>query len=211
MQNSCGRPAFHTVLSDGTRPDIVASEEERRLVEQHVGRFIITWGQLDLTLSMTVAAMSDPTRPGLLQANFIEMATYSKIGFLRSLLPKSWQDGQHLLELLTLGNKYRNDLAHPVLGMSGTHNGREYAWHLWKPQKGSAFSLDAPQMLDQERDASIAREALLVLMRNEYIKASTVTDFEAHPLGPAVLSQPGTWPTEEAYRAFCDRVRTIFT
>lgn len=211
MQKDSGRPALHTVLSDGTRPDIVASEEERRLIEQHVGRFVITWGQLDLTLSMAVAAMSDPTRPGMLQDNFIEMSTFSKIGFLRSLLPKSWQDGQRLLELLTVGNKYRNDLAHPVLGMSGTHDGREYGWHLWKPLKGSAFSLDASQMLDKERDASIAREALSVLMRDEYLQARTVSALEAQPLGSAVLSQPGTWPTEEAYRGFCDRVETLFT
>ena len=211
MSESNRRPEVHKVLSDGTRPDILASEEARRLIEQHVGRFIITWGQLDLTLSMTISAMSDPTRPGMLQGNFIEMATYSKIGFLRSLLPKAWQDGQHLLDLLTVGNKYRNDLAHPVLGMSGTHDGREYAWHLWKPQKGSAFALEAPQMQDQERDASIAREALSVLMRDEYLNARRVVDFEAHPLGPAVLSQPGTWATEETYRAFCDRVSVVFT
>jgi hypothetical protein len=211
MQKGRSRPAFHTVLSDGTRPDIEASEEARRLIEEHVGRFIITWGQLDLTLSMTVSAMSDPTRPGILQGNFIEMATFSKIGFLQSLLPKSWQDGQHILDLLTLGNKYRNDLAHPVLGMSGMHDGKEYGWHLWKPQKGSAFSLDASQMLDKERDASIAREALVVLMRDEYLQARTASALAAHPLGPAILSQPGTWSTEEAYRGFCDRVKTIFT
>ena len=199
------------MLSDGSRPDIVASEEMRRLIEQHVGRFIITWGQLDLTLSVTISAMSNPTNPGTLQRNFIDMATYSKIGFLRSLLPNEWRDGQRLLDLLTVGNKYRNDLAHPLLGMSGMHDGKEYAWHLWKPQKGYAFALEAPQMQDQERDASIAREALLVLMRGEYLRASRVSDFEAQPLGPAVLAQPGTWPTEEAYRDYRKRVTAVFT
>jgi hypothetical protein len=199
------------VLSDGSRPDIVRKEQERRLIEQHVGRFIITWGHLDLTLSMTVAARANPAGAGVLQRNFFEMQTFTKIGFLQSLIHPEWSDGGRLVNLLTEGNKYRNHLAHPLLAMGGYHGDREHGWHLWKPNKdGGTLNLDDAEMLTKERDARIATAGVAALMRDEFIHARTLHDWQALALGETILQSPGTWATEKEYDAFCHRVESLF-
>lgn len=190
---------------------MVRKEQERRLIEQHVGRFIITWGHLDLTLSMTVAARANPAHPGALQRNFFEMQTFTKIGFLQSLIHPEWSDGGRLINLLMEGNKYRNQLAHPLLAIGGYHGDREQGWHLWKPNKDrGTLNLDDAEMLTKERDARIATAGVAALMRDEFIHARTLPDWEALALGETILQSPGTWATENEYDGFCHRVESLF-
>jgi len=205
------RSALHTILSDGLRPDVVAKQEDRRVIEQHVGRFIITWGHLDMALSMAVAARANPASPGALQQNFFAMATFAKIGFLRNLIPATWADGERLLTLLTDGNKYRNNLAHPLLAQGGYHEGSDHGWHLWKPTKGGAtLDLDDDEMLAKERDAVIASVGVIAMTGAPYMNAMKPDDWDALSLGESILQTPGTWATVEAYEKFIVRVEEIF-
>jgi hypothetical protein len=109
-----------------------------------------------------------------------------------NVVHQHWSHGSSVERQADTDHGYDTTFAHPVLEVGGTHNERDYAWHLWISQKGSEFSSDATRMLEQERDTSIAQEALLVLMRDDYRQANTATDLEDQPLAPAMLSQPGT-------------------
>lgn len=139
------------------------------------------------------------------------MTTFAKIGFLRNLIPATWADGERLLSLLTDGNKYRNNLAHPLLAQSGYHGGSEHAWHLWQPRNGGvALDLDDEEMLAKERDAAIASVAVLTLMAEPYVRANTPDDWTDLSLGESILQAPGTWVNLEAYEKFVARVEEIF-
>jgi hypothetical protein len=72
--------------------------------------------------------------------------------------------------------------------------------HLWKPNKdGGTLNLDDAEMLTKERDARIATAGVAALMRDEFIHARTLHDWEALALGETILQSPGTWATEKEY------------
>lgn len=203
---------FHTILSEGLRPDIVKSEDERQRIQLHVGRFIMTWGRMEMFLGMAIEALASPARHAEFHKIITQLRTAAKIDYLRALLPESWADGEALLNLLTTTNGYRNELAHPVVALSGFYeNSGPIGWHLSKLSSGKGpRELTATNMARNELDARILCSAVGVLMQSEYRGEKTAAQMDQHPLSDAIISQPDTWETGEAYTEFCKRVRQIF-
>jgi hypothetical protein len=162
MADAVSDGSLHTVLSRGQRPDLEDVDRQRQRLEAHVGRLITTWGLVDLQLGIVVAALSLPEAPGRRQATLRRKTTSQKIHLLRDLLPAGWGDGDALVGLLERGNSYRNALAHPVLGVSGMHDGKRYGWHLWRidDQARPVVEFDEPTLRQQERDSRLALAAV---------------------------------------------------
>jgi hypothetical protein len=95
--------------------------------------------------------------------------------------------------------------------MSGVHDGKRYGWHLWRidDQARPVVELDEPTLRRQERDARLALAAVGCLAAEQYVSARGLAEFARHPLGAAVLAQPGEWRTEEEYADFTSRVAEL--
>ena len=115
---------WHTILSEGTRPDIDAMEVERREIEREVGHFVVVWGHVDFSLAMALSHLE-----GVRQSELGWVRFSDKIKRLRRLMPPTWADGQTILKLLKATNDHRNALAHWTLGQSGRHGERRFGWH----------------------------------------------------------------------------------
>lgn len=203
---------FHTILSDGLRPDIEATEQERQQIELHIGRFIITMGLMELWLGMAVESLAAPANPEEFHRIISNLHTGGRIRHLRALLPAGWRDGEALLNLLSDTNAYRNDVAHPVVAMSGSDaQGNLLGWHLanFEGRRGSRL-FTAASIERQELDARILSLAVAVLLRDEYLSAKTVEEARQFPLADAIINEPGMWSTHQEHAAFCRRVRQLF-
>ena len=200
---------FHTILSETWRPELEASEVERHQIEQHIGKYIVTWCLIDLFLGMAIPAITKPRS----RTHIAGEAIAKKVERLRAILPKSWGDGQAMLRLLDDGRDYRNALAHLTLAMGGSdENGMTHGWHLWDVQrKRDRYPLDEEQMARRELDARIAQEAVGCMMADRYVLASSADEFGRYPLAEQIIAQPGQWHTRTEFIAFRSRVRELFS
>jgi len=195
---------LHTILSDGAHSAVQASERERRIIEGHVGRYVVTWSLIDQFLGIAIAAWMQ--RP---QTEVLRLRTSQKLNELRTCLPNDWLEGRQLVSYLDKGRIYRNSLAHLMLGVGGMHDGRAVGWNLWDPHRHTVIELVDSLRVRQERDAKILCEAVLVLMRQHYLRQDAVT-LSGNSLAGDIKAQPGTWPSDEEYESYMLRVDELF-
>lgn len=202
---------LHTILSQGTRPDIEASEIQRRAIERHVGRYIVRWGYIDLFLGIAVAAWERGTNPHSSEKVVSKLRTADKIKRLRAAIPDRWVDGQRMLDELIKGNNYRNALAHSNLAMGGQHGGKAYGWHFWNVRgRDVAIELDPSFMASQDLHSEVMFLAATIIMGEHYLGKAQSADLDAISLSDLIIASPGTWETVAHHDVFILRAREMF-
>lgn len=204
------RSEFHTILSEGLRPEVVESQQERHRIEQQVGAYIVAWGYVDFVLSVAASNWANPTNPGALQSFLMPQSTSMKIDLLGSLIPDAWRDGQRLLDQLRAANSHRNVLAHSNLGMGGWNGERALGWHFWniRGKRERTLEIDGTMMSGHVLTAQVLQEAVASSMAAQFVKPTG--DINEVSLADAIIQTPGTWATPDDLAAFQNAARRMF-
>lgn len=207
---SLRRNDFHSILSEGRRPDLVKSENERREIEQQVGAYIITWGFVDWALSMAVSVWARSERSGPIQEFISPQATAMKIELLASFFPTEWRNGARLIDALKRANTHRNLLAHSNLAMGGWDGEKSWGWHFWnlKGKREKRLEIDPRMMNAHIRTAKILQAAMIAILGDAFLERDA--DLNAVSLANAIIDAPGHWETTDDQRQFQAAAKKMF-
>jgi len=203
----------NTYLDETSRRDVIEAERARAAIEQHIGKCITIWAHIDYFLLMCIEHWTWRVLGEKYTSR--DSRSSARIRALARLLPAEWSEGQMLVAQLREANRYRNALAHGGIAVGGMDGERRLGWHLYyagvgapAERMGQRTELHADQMRDRELDARVLQEAVMVLLRDEYVPPEGRP--ESHPFIQTLGSTGTTWSNRDELTRFRNRVALMF-
>lgn len=153
-------------MFSSTQFDLDAIRESERRMFEHIGRLTVASAQIDQYLSSLLAWMTGSPNHEEARQIFEGEQVNVKLRLLTRALPDAWTDKKRLNAAIEMIQKYRNKLAHSVMGWSLSIPSGDVSYHLTREYKGGVQeAVDFDELQLWETRAAVLGAGLFVLTK----------------------------------------------